>query len=191
MAPTKKLSTQVKEENKFIAMATGRLSLRPKRTRTVQTADGQFSTIEDAPLFYEREGDRRNGRIGRPLNPNVARDKEILDLTAQLLEEKPWMATDIRYQIEIIGEFEATLPWRGYDTQSAADAKATYYALPEESRPDLERMMKYEMERKEWDEHAEEYVSTTDNDKVEMINGLYRDAEKAQKIASTDTVDLA
>lgn len=191
MAPTKKLSTQVKEENKFIAMAMGRLSLRPKRTRTVQTADGQFNTIEDPPVFYESGGDRRNARVGRALNPSLPKDKEILDLVEQLLEEKPWMADDVRYQIEIIGEFQATLPWRGYDNQSADDARATFYALPEESRPELEKMMKYEMERKEWDEDLEEYVSITDKDKIDMINGLYRDVEKAEKISSTDTVDLA
>ena len=191
MAPTKKLSTQVANEKKYIAMTPGRISLRPKGTRTVQLNDGTFATIDTPALDYECEGDRRMGSIGRALDPNVPRDKEILDAVEQLLIDKPWMGTDIRYKIEIIGEHQAQRPWSGYDEQTADQAANTYNALPVEARPSLETMMKYELERTRWDEDLEEEVSITDQDKVKMINDLYKQAEKAERAGSNESVDLA
>lgn len=191
MAPTKKLSTQVQNEKKFIAMTPGRISLRPKGSRTVQLNDGTFDTIDTPALDYECEGDRRMGSIGRALDPNVPRDKEILEAVEQLLIEKPWMATDIRYRIEIIGEHQAQRPWSGWDDQTADQARLTYEALPVEARPSLETMMKYELDRTRWDEDLEEEVSITDEDKVKMINELHKAEEKAARALSNDAVDLA
>lgn len=190
MANTRKLSTQIEKEKKFIHMKPGRLSLRPKGTRAVQLNDGTFAQIDTEPLFYETEGHMRSAMSGRMLDPDVPRDKEILDAVEALLIEKPWMATDERYQIAIYGEFDAVPPWRGYDDQSAADARATFLALPPEARPKLEEMMKYELSRTEYDEDLDEDVSITDEDKVKMLNGLYREIEKEQMAQVNDTVDL-
>lgn len=190
MAPTKKLSTLVAQEGKFVAMTPGRISLRPETTRTVQLADGTYSQIDVPPLEYECEGENRNGRIGRMLDPSIPRDKEILDAFEQLLIDKPYMATDVRYNIEIIGEYTPMEPWKGYSEQGAEAVRETYTHLPDAARPALEQVMKFELEHKEWDEDLEEYVSLTDEDKIKVLNELYKEAEKAGKVASDDKVDL-
>lgn len=191
MAPTKKLSTQVEQEGKFVSMVPGRISLRPKSTRTVQTVDGGFATIEEPGLFYECEGERRNGSVGRMLKLDNPRDKEILEAFEDLLNRNPWMASDQRFRIEIIGEHHATRPWQGYDEQTAEEARDTYKHMPDVARPKLAEVMKYELNRTRWDEDLEEDVDATDPEKVKMLNELNREAEKAQKVASDDKLDLA
>lgn len=190
MANTPKLSTQITKEKKIFSLVPGRLSLRPKRTRTVQLGDGSFSAIDEPPVYIETLGERRNGMTTRPYDPSVPADAEVIRLVHDLLEQKPWMGTDVRYQIQILGEHEARMPWPGYDLQSADQIKATYENLPEQARPNLAEVMKYELSRVEWDDEADEEVSVTDEEKVKVLNDLYRIEEKAIKTASTDTVDL-
>lgn len=185
------LKTKVTNERKFVHMYPGRFSLRPKGSRTVQLNDGSYTTIDTEPLYYETDGEKRMGMTGRFLDMNVAKDREILAAFEQLLEENPWMATDVRFQIGIYGEYDAVPPWRGYDHQTADEARKTYHSLPDEARPKLEEMMKYELERVEWDEELEQEISVTDDDKVKMINELARELDKQQKAGADDKVDLA
>lgn len=191
MAPTKKLSTQVKHEKKFVAMNCGGIVLRPARNITVQNDKGQFVTVKQEGLRYDRNGENRSASIGRALDPSIPRDKEILDAFDELLIEKPYMATDVRYKIEIIGEHEAGRPWNGYDEQTADEARETYMHMPDSARPSLEKAMKYELTKQVWDEDKEEYVSDTDHDKVAMLDDLYKQREKSQKVTSDDKLDLS
>lgn len=190
MAPTKKLSTQVKSEKKFVAMNCGRISLRPASHITVQNDKSQFVTVKQQGLAYERAGENRSASVGPALDPTVPRDKEILDAFEQLLIEKPWMATDIRFKIEIVGEHAATRPWNGYDEQTADQVRETYTHMPSAARPSLEKAMKYELSRVEWDEDKEEYVSITDMDKIDVLDALYKEREKMEKVVSDDKVSL-
>lgn len=189
--PKKKLSTLIKGEKKIVSMVPGAITLRPKRTRTVQLNDGSFSTIEDNPIRYECLGERRNSMTGRPLDPTVTEDQEILSLFEQLLLDKPWMSEDVRYQIKILGEHEARQPWAGYDQQTAAEARSTFENMPEQARPNIFHAMKYEMTRERYDEDLDDMISITDQDKVKMWDELYKVVSKDLKAESTDTVDLA
>ena len=190
MAAQKSLKKQVESEKKYVAFNQGRLSLKPKGTRTVSLQDGSFAQIDAPPIALEMEGERRMGSISRPLDPSVKADREILDLVEDLLAQRPYMATDVRYGLQIIGEYEARRPWNGYDEQTAEEARNTFMALPDVSRPKLEEMMKYELNKVVYDEDLDEEVSATDDEKVKMINALYREVEKEAKAEANETVSL-
>ena len=189
--PKKKLSTLIKGEKKIVSMTPGAITLRPKRTRTVELNTGGFATIEDPAVRYECLGEKRNSMTGPPLDPTVPKDALVLSLFEELLENCPWMAEDVRYSIKILGEHEARQPWPGYDQQTASEAKATYENMPEAAKPNIFHSMKYEMSRSRYDEDLDDEISTTDDDKVKMWDDLYKVVSKEAKAESTDTVDLA
>lgn len=190
MSRNPNLSTQIKNEKKIFSMFPGRLSLRPKRTRTVQLGDGTFSAIDEPPVYIETLGERRNSMTTRPYDPSNPKDAEVIQLVEELLEKNPWMSEDVRYQIQILGEHQARMPWQGYDEQTAEEMKATYLALPEAARKPLSEIMKYELSRTRYDEDLDEDIAIADDDKIKVLNELHRLEQKRNAAVSTDTVDL-
>lgn len=180
MAAPKNLDTTVKNERKRIAMAPGRLVLEPRRSMTVPLSNGGgYAQMDQPGIAIETENigsHHRGGTYTRLYDPAVPKDKEVLDRVEALLEERPDYATDVRFKIEIVGEFAPTPPWSGYDEQTAEQVETLYNAMPDSARPSLESVMKHELSRVDEDGN-----SITNDEKVKVLNKLYRAQDKAVK----------
>lgn len=174
MANQKSLSTVVQHERKRISMVPGRLSLVPKQSTVVPIAGGGFAEMPVEHIDIETENINhhyRGGTYTRLYDPSNPKDKAVLDAVERYLEENPDKATDVRYQIRIVGEFQPIQPWSGYDEQTADQVEALWNAMPDSARPKLEEIMKYEQERE----------GGGDPDKIKVLNKLYRQEDKELK----------
>lgn len=191
MAPQRKLENVVKSEKKYLSFKPTHWVFKCADMSTVPLGNGQFGTIKSDRVMYEMGGERNQGSIGRLLDPKVPEDKLILDLAEQTLKDKPWLATHEDYKLQILGEYSTGLPWNGYDEQTPEQIASYFESLPEAVRPKLEDVMKYELNKVRFDEDEDCEVSATDEEKVKVLNELYKVHAKAEAATSTDTVDLA
>lgn len=185
MAREKNLSTIVKSERVKVQMVPGRIVLRPRGEAVVELRSGGFDKIPQGTIAIEAEGEYNMGTYSRLYDLADPKDKATIDLLKEKMEEFPHWATHNDYQIKIVGEFDATSPWAGYDDQTAEQVETLFKAMPDAARPALESVMKYELSRVD-----EEGNSLTDEDKVKVLNKLHREAEVAEKDAAEETVAL-
>lgn len=185
MAREKNLSTIVKGERVRVQMVPGRLVLVPRDQAVVQLAGGAFDKIPVDTVAIEAEGAFRMGTYSRLYDLTNEQDRQTIELLKLKLEENPHWASHKDYQIKIVGEFEGLSPWAGYDGQTAEQVETLFRAMPDAARPSLEQVMKYELDRVDEDGN-----SITDDDKVKVLNKLYREQEVAEKDAAEETVAL-
>lgn len=187
MAREKNLSTIVKSEQVKVQMVPGRIVLRPRGQATVELRSGGFDKIDVDAVAIEAEGEYNMGTYSRLYNLDDPKDRETIELLKEKLRENPHWSTHADYQIKIVGEYDAGEPWPGYDEQSAEQIEAFYRSMPDQVRRQhpLEQVMKHELERV--DEDGEPAV---DEEKVKVLNKLYREADTAAKDAAEEVVAL-
>lgn len=185
MAREKNLSTIVKSERVKVQMVPGRIVLRPRGEAVVELRSGGFDKIPQGTIAIEAEGEFNMGTYSRLYDMSNPKDKAVIDLLKEKMEEFPHWASHNDYQVKIVGEFDATSPWAGYDDQSADQLEVLYRAMPDKARPALENVMKYELSRVDEDGN-----SITDDEKVKVLNKLHRELETAEKEAAEEVVAL-
>lgn len=146
MANHTSLKSDVLNEKVRYALNVGQLIIRSETTQIVQLTNGQYVSNPVPGIVLEREGGRNEYGTTRAYDPKNPRDAEIIAAVDEFLELHPNYRTDIRVQLNRVGEFDPVKPYGLYDNTDDLDQmKQTLLAL--ESH--LPSVMKYELSKEE------------------------------------------
>lgn len=159
-------------------MEIGRFSWVPKDSHTVPLVGGGFGAVPQGGMAIERSGFRRMAPWTQWYDP--ANNKEHAALVAsldQLIEENPWLSTDIRYGIRKWEPAEAGMPFGKWNTASTDEMYKVYQLAGWQGT--LEDAYRYET------------AHQNRADVIELIEAIDRQNRMSERDMSSDgTVDL-
>lgn len=178
------IKNKVENQRVRVSMNVKHLTVRSAEPQLVQMENGQYREFAVRTITFHRE-DNGLSPWTRWYDLSNPIDAEDIAELRSLLEKHPHLADDINFRVRISGEFDAQEPWPGYDDQNAEQIIAYYNASHPASRPELEKMMSYELDRV--DENGE---SITDADKVTAIESLAKKRDTTTRNNAKDGVAL-
>ena len=123
--------------------------VQPGGSTVVQLENGRYGELPIEQVTFSREGEFSESPWTRFYDMSDERDRRHIELLRKTLEKNPHLQDDINFRIRIAGEFDSHEPWPGYDDQDAEQIVAYYHAMPANMRPDLERILSYELSKDE------------------------------------------
>lgn len=140
------LRERVESQKVRVSMNVKHLTVQSGDSTLIQLEDGRWREMPIRDITFHREGEFGESPWTRFYDLNDPTDREDVEALQALIEKNPGLATDARFRVRIVGEFEGSgEPWPGYDDQSADQVVAYYNAMPSHIRPTLETMLQYEL----------------------------------------------
>lgn len=173
------LQNRVKNQRVRVSMNCKHICVQSGDERVVQLNDGSYGKLPVKQITFHREGEQNESPWTRYYDMNVPEDKEAIDKLREMLDDHPHLRDHHEFRIRIVGEFEAGEPWPGYDDQDAEQIIAYYHAMPQTVKPQLEKILQYELSRDE-----------PNKSKVTAIESLENSMESAAKKAASAGVKL-
>lgn len=173
------IKERVKNQRVRISMNQKHLCIQSGDPQLIQMENGQYRELAVRSITFHREGDNGESPWTRWYDLSDKNDAEDIAKLRAMMDKNPFMADDIRLRVRIVGEFDSSEPWPGYDDQDSEQIIAYYNASPPSVRPELEKVLQYELSKT--DEKGE---STTDPAKVVAIETLDKSHEKQAKMSA-------
>jgi hypothetical protein len=175
------IKSKVENQKVRVAMNVKHLTVQSGDTQLVQLENGQYRELPVKDISFHREGDENESPYTRFYDLTKPDDKEAIDRLKVVMAENPSLVNDMRFRVKIVGEYEIAggLPWPGYDDQNAQQVVTYYDAMPPSVRPDLEKIMQYEMSRED-----------PSDDKIDAIERLAKREEATAKARATTGAKL-
>lgn len=173
------LRDRVQNQRVHVSMNCKHICVQSGEQRVVQLKDGSFDRISVPQITFHREGEQYESPWTRYYDLSVPEDKQAIDALKKMLEEHPHLHDHPEFRIRIVGEFESSEPWPGYDDQDAEQVIAYYHAMPQSVKPQLEKVLSYELSKDE-----------PNKSKITAIESLENSMESAAKKAASAGVKL-